>query len=377
MCGLVGVVGTRINHVDSKVFKQLLFVDALRGPHSTGVAVNGIDNKVQTYKRSVNSTDFLQLKIGDKIASTICTDFLLGHNRYATQGAINDANAHPFTYGNVTLAHNGTLTDQSTLPDHKDFDVDSENIAYAMGLAEDPEEVISKLKGAFTLSWYNDFECKFYLVRNDERPMFIARNQSRDVYYYASEKLMLEAILSRNNVEYEIQELPVGQLQSFDFDVKAGQGCKVSIRKVKLHPKPLPAPVTYNKNWGNTSPTQYNTYPTLSRYKMSVGEVVEFYSHGLPDIVETKAKGTLYGCFVENTSLSTKCYHQPNSALAGYYTGIVQSMVKDNGIDTIVVREPDLIEVIAGDKNNVGKEALVNEATKSYLVTTTLEQTHE
>jgi hypothetical protein len=52
-------------------------------------------------------------------------------------------------------------------------------------------------------------------------------------------------------------------------------------------------------------------------------------------------------------------------------------MVKDNGIDTIVVREPDLIEVIADDKNNVGKEALVNEATKSYLVTTTLEQTHE
>ena len=163
MCGLVGVVGTGINFVDVKVFKQLLFVDALRGPHSTGVAINGGDNKVQTYKRSVNSTDFLQLKQGDAIASTSNTDFLLGHNRYATQGAINDANAHPFTYGNVTLAHNGTLTDQTNLPDHKQFTVDSENIAYAMGLAEDPEQVISLLKGAFTLTWYNDYELKFYI----------------------------------------------------------------------------------------------------------------------------------------------------------------------------------------------------------------------
>lgn len=82
MCGLVGVIGTGINFVDAKVFKQLLFVDALRGPHSTGVSINGADNVVQTYKKSVNSTDFLQLKAGEKISGTVVTDFLLGHNRY-------------------------------------------------------------------------------------------------------------------------------------------------------------------------------------------------------------------------------------------------------------------------------------------------------
>ena len=374
MCGLVGVVGTGINFVDSKVFKQLLFVDALRGPHSTGVAINGSDNKVQTYKRSVNSTDFLQLKLGESIASTSNTDFLLGHNRYATQGAINDANAHPFTYGNVTLAHNGTLTDQTNLPDHKQFTVDSENIAYAMGLAEDPEEVISILKGAFTLTWYNDYELKFYMVRNEERPMWIAHNKSRDVYYYASEKLMLEAILVRNNIEYSIQELPVGQLKSFSFDVKALEKCSVSTRKVKLQPKPKPK--VANNNW-SSYPNGYNhtTYPTLASNNLKVGEIVEFYSHGLPDVSESNKKGTLYGCISEGKKLHVKAYNQPNSSLAGYYTGLVTSMIKDNGLDTVVVRDPWLIEVIEGDRNNKGKDALINAALDTHLVIQT-EQTH-
>jgi len=374
MCGLVGVVGTGINFVDVKVFKQLLFVDALRGPHSTGVAINGSDNKVQTYKRSVNSTDFLQLKQGEAIASTSNTDFLLGHNRYATQGAINDQNAHPFTYGNVTLAHNGTLTDQTNLPDHKQFTVDSENIAYAMGLAEDPEEVISLLKGAFTLTWYNDYELKFYMVRNEERPMWIAHNKSRDVYYYASEKLMLEAILVRNNIEYDIQELPVGQLKSFSFDVEGKAKCSIATRKVKMQPKPKPK--VASTNWSSyPSNYSYTTYPTLASNNLKVGEIIEFYSHGLPDVSESTKKGTLYGCITEGKKLSVKSYNQPNSSLAGYYTGLVTSMIKDNGLDTVVVRDPWLIEVVQGDTNNKGKEALINAALDTHLVIQT-EQTH-
>lgn len=369
MCGLVGVVGTGINFVDSRVFKQMLFVDALRGPHSTGVAVNGSDNEVQVYKRAVNSTDFLQLKAGETIASTVNTDFLLGHNRYATQGAINDANAHPFTYGNVTLAHNGTLTDQSTLPDHTNFKVDSENIAYAMGLAEKPEDVISKLIGAFALTWWNDNECKFYIVRNDERPMYVAHNKSRDVYYYSSEKLLMEAILERNKIEYTTVELKEGILQSFDFDVKGK--CKVSFRKVPLHKPVKKVLAHYN------SPANYSTYPTLVKYKLKVGEIVEFYSHGLPDTTPTKLKGIMYGAITDGqTGVQVKCFSQPNDALAGYYTGIVQSIIREYGVDTLIVTNPWLLEIVEDDKNNVGKEALINEALGTNHVNILSEQTH-
>ena len=104
MCGLVGVVGSTMSFVDSKVFRQLLYIDALRGPHSTGVSTNNINGEVETFKRALNASDYLQLKLGEKISSKVTGDFLLGHNRYATQGAIDDNNAHPFTYGNVNLS---------------------------------------------------------------------------------------------------------------------------------------------------------------------------------------------------------------------------------------------------------------------------------
>ena len=363
MCGLVGVVGTGISFVDAKVFKQLLYVDALRGPHSTGVAINGTDNKVQTYKRSVNAADFLQLKQGESISGTYATDFLMGHNRYATQGAVNDANAHPFTYGNVTLAHNGTLTTQNNLPDYKQFDVDSENIAYAMGLADKPEDVISILKGAFALTWYNDFELKFYIVRNEERPMWIATNKKRDVYYYSSEKYLLEAILVRNNIEYDIQELPVGQLMSLDFDVKVTEKCKVAMRKVSLQKKQVVKQQSWNIGYPSYSKSSYNSKPSsLTKYNIKVGDDIEFYSHGLPDIANSKIKGTLLGTFTGNTQLQVKCYGQPNDSLAGYYMGVVQSIIKENGLDTVIVNQPYLTEIILNDNNNKYKDDLVAKA---------------
>ena len=386
MCGLVGVVGTGINFNDAKVFKQLLYVDALRGPHSTGVAINGLDNKVQTYKRSVNAADYLQLKLGDKLAGTSNTDFLMGHNRYATQGAINDANAHPFTYGNVTLCHNGTLTTQNNLPDYKQFDVDSENIAYAMGLAEKPEDVVSILKGAFALTWYNDFELKFYIVRNEERPMWIAHNKSRDVYYYSSEKYLLEAILVRNDINYEIQELAVGHLMSFDFDVKANDKCKVATRKVSLQKKQVPKTTASYNSWNYASrpytpPVKpaNNSVPAdlMKKYYLKVGDEIEFYSHGLPDIVESKTVGTLLGTFTGNKELQVKAYAQPNNSLAGYYTGIVQSIIKSNGLDTAVVSKPYLMEIIQGDSNNKYKEDLITEALDSNLIDVVTEQMHD
>lgn len=79
MCGLVGVVGKDITYISNKVFKQLLYVDALRGSHSTGIARNDTDNVVTTYKRALNATDFLQLTTTSDMVSDLKADFLMGH----------------------------------------------------------------------------------------------------------------------------------------------------------------------------------------------------------------------------------------------------------------------------------------------------------
>ena len=150
--------------------------------------------------------------------------------------------------------------------------------------------------------------------------------------------------------------------------------CSIATRKVKMQPKPKPK--VASTNWSSyPSNYSYTTYPTLASNNLKVGEIIEFYSHGLPDVSESTKKGTLYGCITEGKKLSVKSYNQPNSSLAGYYTGLVTSMIKDNGLDTVVVRDPWLIEVVQGDTNNKGKEALINAALDTHLVIQT-EQTH-
>ena len=363
MCGLVGVVGTSLSFQTNKALKQLLYIDSLRGPHSTGLAMNNGNNEVVTYKRALASADFLQLDKPSNMLMKVSGDFIMGHNRYATQGEINDDNAHPFTYGNVTLAHNGTLTDQSTLPDHEEFVVDSENIAYAMGLVDDPEEVISKLIGAFALTWYNDWEMKFYLVRNSERPMWIAKAKLTDTYYYASERYMLEMILTRNSITYDIKELPVGELLTLDLNLNK---IVATYTPVKLAPKPKPK-VNYQANSPNRPGNYYsqsksnlgNYYQDqpklLANHKLKVGDSLEFYSQGLPDLLPSRLLGVLTGRSTQDKPLYVKAFAQPNDSLAGYYQGIVQSIVKEHGVDTIILRKPELIEIVEDDTNNVGK----------------------
>jgi len=403
MCGLVGVIGN-INFQDAKVFQQLLFVDTLRGSHSTGVATNNAQNEVEVYKRAVSAPDFLQLKKGNAICSSLQGDFLMGHNRYATQGLVNDTNAHPFTYGNVTLAHNGTLIDQTTLPEHKDFAVDSENIAYAMGLAKDPEEVISVLKGAFALTWYNDHTMEFHIVRNEERPMWIAKHSTREVYYYASERYMLEAILIRNDMKYKLQELPVGIVASFNLETFGV--VPTSYNKVKLHPK-VSKPIN---NWqqgsyydskskkvvntgATTPPNNGNTkwakdvkstsgHPLnkLKDYGLKVGDEVEFYSEGIPEgkpkikVKDGKTLPTsneLLGITTDGFHIETKCFNAPNPAIAGYYTGLLQSCIRKGEEYSLILHTPWLTEVIENDLNNAGKEKQVAMvvATDQILVT--------
>src|SRR3546814_8848521 len=85
------------------------------------------------------------MRISDWSSDVCCSDLrfseannvyqslaFVGHNRFATKGKVNDLNAHPFHYGNIVGAHNGTLEKSSwDALDKKlgeDTDVDSQAI---------------------------------------------------------------------------------------------------------------------------------------------------------------------------------------------------------------------------------------------------------
>lgn len=213
MCGIVGVVG-RILAEEEKVFKQLLEVDSLRGRHSTGVIKVLKGGAVETRKKAVDGMDFVKLE-GRWIGSGV-SRCLIGHNRYATKGAINDNNAHPFNHGHIYGVHNGTLSNQYALKDNRLFDVDSDNMFYDMA-HNGMRDTAKRISGAWTIAMYNEQDKTFNMFRNKGRPMSVAITEDGQTMYFASESSMLEWVLDRNGVKYDsIVNLTVGKLITID-----------------------------------------------------------------------------------------------------------------------------------------------------------------
>ena len=197
MCGLIGVTGN-IFHKDLKFVKQALIADHFRGVHSVGLAAVKRD-EVATRKMAINPIDFLDLT-SVKSMMTMQAIAFIGHNRHATQGAVNNNNAHPFTHGDITLAHNGTLTNKHALErdfQAPKFDTDSELVCWLIDNYE-LSAVIPALEGAFALTWWDDRDKSMNIIRNSERPLHVAGVGCN--VYWASEKKMLEWLLDRNEI---------------------------------------------------------------------------------------------------------------------------------------------------------------------------------
>lgn len=173
------------------------------------------------------------------VDSTLNTTGLLGHNRHATKGASdNHAYAHPFQHEHINLMHNGSLTSHHALTTET-FVVDSEAICRA--LVDTPiEELVPKLRGAFALVWVDSKQQTLNFVRNDERPLALAYNLTRNTIYWASERDMLHWLLNReglttNKVSYDnIIELPIGEVWSFPLTKNSVNIADVTKTKVEL-----------------------------------------------------------------------------------------------------------------------------------------------
>lgn len=140
-------------------------------------------------------------KNGNKrIFNTLNDDIFMCHVRAATKGAINNQNAHPFDVKSIVGAHNGTLRDKKyehkTKTDSELFFEDVET----RGL----KEVIESLHpdSAYAVTIYNKNNGTITFAKNDQRPLHFTYNTTRKVMYWASEKMMLEFILKRVEINY-------------------------------------------------------------------------------------------------------------------------------------------------------------------------------
>ncbi|MCP4364972.1 MAG: hypothetical protein GY800_06690 [Planctomycetes bacterium] len=235
MCGLVGVAG-RINKKENDVFRDLLMVDVVRGPHSTGIAAMQRNDGDKLFKRALLPQDLFQMKGCDNLFNDFgMNKLLMGHNRWATVGKINAINAHPFERERIIGAHNGTLKMRHLLPDHNEFETDSENIFHGFETIG-VKETLLKMNGAYALTWFEKGEGIFNVIRNDERSLFYTFINDDKTFVYASEAWMIEGVLARNGFKHGgilpfepmyhyTLEIPANETKPFDkFHMSAVEG---------------------------------------------------------------------------------------------------------------------------------------------------------
>lgn len=309
-----------------KVFKNLLQLDTIRGPHSTGVAMVRTNGDNKTVKKLGTPWEGLfDSKDFEEYLKVCSFNVLLGHNRWATKGKINAKNAHPFDFDTLVGAHNGTLRSVRDLDNHEKFEVDSENIYHHMernGVAD----TIKLLDGAFALTWYNKEESTINFIRNNERPLYYCLTEDRKAIIWASEDWMIEVACGMAGQKFgEIFSLPIGV--HFTFDIPLGSPYqykpleKCRTRKLELRQnfqKAVVASTTStatNNVFKSSESSVGKSVPAAGfmEYQRFVGKSCDFYV----DRVATNNYNQKYlQCWAcDNDLVSIRCYAGEGSEL--------------------------------------------------------------
>jgi predicted glutamine amidotransferase len=289
MCGLVGIAGN-LQYSDEEIITNLLYFDYLRGRDSTGLATVLKSGEVGIGKLATDPITFFDSEKFKNILKGSLAKVFLGHNRFATRGAKNNYNAHPFQYGKIVGAHNGTLDKKSwdrleeTMGEKFPVDsmalinaIDALGIKEAIELCETGKDMHT---GAWALTWYNSGDDTINFLRNEHRPLWVCFKKDGSKMYWASEWWMLQyAVEVIGKVElyaekagYKFFPLIEDTLYSFDLDdFKVNDKFKPVLKGVDCkgrEPEPVVAQVPLSNLTGfhSTSPTSTTNGTTTTSH---------------------------------------------------------------------------------------------------------------
>jgi len=215
MCGLLGIISSSpLTEKEKEAFELgMLFTNFKRGPDSTGIVkmegpnldvnvVKGLGIITNVINRDilveVNEPFFDKGKglVKGKVYS------LLGHGRKATQGNVDLSTAHPFTFGDVVGAHNGTipLFKMKEFSGHSDtqLDIDSKILINEINEKNcDIPAVYEMIEGAAAVWCVNKKTKNIYLFRNSERSLFLIKHKKQNKWVFTSELWIAELAFDR------------------------------------------------------------------------------------------------------------------------------------------------------------------------------------
>ena len=214
-CAVFGVTSNDIGFSVSKLLFQGLVALQHRGQESAGISILKTGGKISTYKKNGLVSKVLQ----NKVLSRFWGNIGIGHNRYATTGALGYKSTdylQPFHFKNneieFSLAFNGTIANFNEIKKRLDemghvftTDTDTEVMAQligsiAIGTEDWPEilKITSKLlDGSYSLILLTE-EGDIYAMRDPLgfKPLCLGeiKDSKRNLYFVASESCAIDAV---------------------------------------------------------------------------------------------------------------------------------------------------------------------------------------
>lgn len=271
---------------ETATLKELLYIDALRGEDSTGVAALYNNGELELMKDATEASTFIPTKEFQTLSSRLLSrgKAAIGHNRKKTVGKISEQTAHPFLLDNrYAFMHNGTLSSHKHLAD---TEVDSEALGIHLtkceGNAKAIEEALSTVYGAYACAWIDLEKEHLYLLRNLERPLYLAKTDQG--YVFGSEYGFVIAACLRNRIKVDEIE-PIKEHALYTFDLSK-QGVTYTWEQLEVKKAMLP---THTKttgrgkqeNVGRGEGVSKNAYKRFR--KALLGETISFW---MDDYVE-------------------------------------------------------------------------------------------